>query len=414
MSGSPTRPRRPLARAATLAALAALAPALLAGCRTAAVASRNLDATLSSTDSFRYQGPTTSVLGDLMDRTIGIFRSLTRQGRPEPDQNLIPNPTEFAQENLIRLADASIAGSTWRLNEQVRQLTRYGATAPSQLVRERALLELPVHAERLGVTAVTPPPTESAANASQLLESIDGLVDAARGMLDSGEPSDTELLDFEAAVDLLRRTDVDIEGGSRMLRAIGPFLRIEGLPARAEDALARLSFDVQARLVSEALYRGLRDPSAVARSGAYVACLEVFGEDFAIAALFSLVSPDIPPGDERESLARFDLPLAPAVFTDVHLATLAHFEAHGLPARATPSTSIEAVELRWALFQALGVLATYGHLYPDRTRLAAMRALGTVSGGELSTLRQEEWAVWFRARAEQLSADVERLRADQP
>jgi len=414
MTGPERWPRRPGRRFATVLLLALTAPGPLTGCRTAAVASRNLDATLSSTDTFRYQGPTISVFGDLVDRTLGSLRTITRQGRPEPKMRAIPNPTKTAQRNLMRLADAKIAGSVWRRNEQVRQFARYAATAPSQLARERALLELPPHAVRLAVTEPTPPPTESAANANQLLASIDGLVDAARGMLDSGSPTETELLDFEAAVDLLARTDLDIEGGTRLLRAVGPFLSIRGLPARAEDALARLSEDVQARLVSEALYRGLRDPSAVARAGAYQACLEVFGEDFAIAALFSLVSRDARPGWFDERFGRFDLPLAPAIFTEVHLTTLAHFEARGLPADATSPSSLRSIELRGAIFEALALLATQGILYPDRTRLAAMRALGSVSGGELRTLREEEWAAWFRARSEELSAEAARLRADQP
>lgn len=409
------RPERAVrASLPALLLLVALTPGLLTGCRTAAVASRNLDATLSSTDTFRYQGPTISVWGDLLDRTLGSLRGITRQGRPEPKMKAIPNPTRTAQRNLMRLADAKIAGSVWRRNEQVRQFARYAATAPSQLARERALLELPPHVERLGVTAPTPPPNGSAANANQLLVSIDGLVDAARGLLDSDAPTETELLDFEAAVDLLARTDLDIEGGTRLLRAIGPFLRIEGLPERAEEALIGLSRDVQARLVAEALHRGLRDPSAVARAGAYRACLEVFGEDFAVAALFSLVSRDARPSWFDERYGRFDLPLVPAIFSEVHLATLAHFEANGLPGAATSSASLEPVELRWAIFTALGFLATYRDLYPDRTRLAAMRALGSVSGGELRTLREEEWAAWFRARSEELSSEAERLRADQP
>ena len=45
------------------------------------------------------------------------------------------------------------------------------------------------------------------------------------------------------------------------------------------------------------------------------------------------------------------------------------------------------------------------------TRFAAMDALATVSGGELSTLREEEWATWFNQTADELEQRIRALEA---
>ncbi|MEL6904955.1 MAG: hypothetical protein AAFP22_06090, partial [Planctomycetota bacterium] len=274
-------------RAAALCA----ALGLLAGCRTTRVAVQNLDAVLSSTDGFRYQGRTTTPLRDLVESGLGVI-ALPFGGR-EDDDGLqpIPNPTKLSVDELIRLADSTQGGRAWRENESVRVFARFAVGAPAQLARERALLELVPHARRLGIDAL-PPLDEDAvsANAPELLEALDGLVDAARARLsESGAATGTQKADFDAAVGVLERAELDVAGGTRLLRALGPFLRASRLPADARERLEELSTAVQQRLVARALRRGLSDRSALARAAAYRASIELFGDAFAVEAVFACV-----------------------------------------------------------------------------------------------------------------------------
>ena len=125
---------------------------LLGACRTTTVATQNLDAVLSSTDSFRYNAATTGVWEDLFSNSLASLKSLTRGKPPAPKERGVPNPSRVALANLLRLADSDEGPEAWRHNEQVRTFARYATSAPSQLCRERAVLSLVPHAKRLGIT----------------------------------------------------------------------------------------------------------------------------------------------------------------------------------------------------------------------------------------------------------------------
>ena len=394
------------------------ASSILMGCRTTAVATRNLDAVLSSSDNFRYQGDTTTPWKDFWAFGLGNV-SGGLLGRGEKDGlKPITNPTEFALENLVELAESGQGPAIWRENEQVRVLTRFARHGPSKLVRERALLELAGHAKRLGLDRSHAERADAVevlpANAPELIEALDGLVDAARRILGEGATaSETARLDFDAAVSLLEGTKLNIQGGSRLLRALGPFLRSVGLPDAAKDRLAELSLSVQKELVAEALHFGAYDPSSLARAGALQAGVEVFGEEYLIEATLALLPPGYVLEAVRARHQRFAIPPVPASFVEVHLAVSQALRDAGLPVAACKGTR-ESLELKGTLMSVLWRVSVSDVAFTDRSRHAMMRALAALSGGELETLRSEEWDVWFEARIESLALEIERVSGGAP
>ncbi len=393
-----------------------MASVCLAGCRTTTVATRNLDAVLSSSDTFRYQGDTTTPWKDFWSFGLGsVSGGLIGKGS-ETELSQISNPTGFAMGNLVALSESRQGPAIWRENEQVRVLTRFARYAPSQLVRERALLELGAQAQRLGLEESYYERQGDGealpANAPELIEALDGLVDAARQLIaERNDPSETAALDFGAAVDLLEGTKLDVQGGSRLLRALGPFLRNVGLPAASQDRLVALSTTVQADLVREALYFGAGDRSSVARAGAIRAGIEAFGEPFLIEATLALLPPGYVLEAVRQRRQRFGIPPIPASFMEVHLAIAETLREVGLPVDARRGTR-NSLELKGTLLSVLWRVAVSDVAFGDRSRHAMMRALGSLSGGELHTLRSEEWDAWFEGRIAELAKEIERVEGE--
>lgn len=394
------------ARFGTVAAVIVLA----AGCRTTSVATQNLDAVLGSNDTLRYQGDTTSLFNEVFAGTISRLTLGFAKASEEAALDPIKNPTRLGLENLLMLSRSRQGPRAWRENEQVRVMARYARFAPSQLLRERALIELGAHGKRLGVEAAFELP-ERSANAADLMVSLDGLVDATKALL-ANSSSETAKADFDAAVALLERADYDVQGGTRLLRAIGPFLRGVGLPGAQREALEGLSLDVQRRCVREALQFGLIDRSPVARAAAFHGGIEAFGEPFLVEATLALVPSAFSSPAIRERFNSFGIPSTPPNFTEVFLSVAAALQETGLPEAAQLET-VESKELERVLYSALHFVALNDLLFPERARNAAMRALGVMAGGELVTYREEEWDDWFKTRADQLGTEIQRLRAEE-
>lgn len=396
-------------RLAFIFLLALVAP--LAGCRTATVATQNLDAVLSSTDSFRYQGDTTTVWRDMFDLGFDTVRGLLSARAGGEDTRLIPNPTEFALANLIRLENSSQGPEAWLDNERVRTFTRYAVYAPSKLCRERATLALMTEAERLGLSEPYSP-EQNPANAAELIEAIDGLVDAMRVITERGSDGDggTARADFEAALAVIEQMELDVQGGARVLRALGAFLRASALPKEFRDSVAKLSEHLQGDLVTEALWSAQREPTPLVRAAAIRAGIEIYGDEFLIEALLSLTPPSALPASIRSAHNRFGLPFAPPTYDLVHTEICRALGESGLPVAAQRRT-VEGVELRGALVLSLVSISASTSVYTDRARYAAMDALSALSGGELKTYRFEEWSEWWRQVAPALEAEVKTLQA---
>ncbi|WP_145198233.1 hypothetical protein [Planctomycetes bacterium Poly30] len=319
----------------------------------------------------------------------------------------------MALQNLLDLATSKEGNEAWRDNEKVRTFARYATSAPSQLCRERAVLELVPHALRLKITEPYKEPP-AAANQEELRQALEGLVDATRRIVaERNGVSATASADFEAAIEVLEATRVNVAGGSRLLRAIAPFLKGSALRAGLPDAqrqrLEELSLKVQREIVTEALYAGLVDRTDVVRAAAMRANVAVYGEDFAIEALLSLVPRRNTADPVAEAYSRFGAPPVPVQFDMTYIAVCEAFERSGLPFAAKKPTSL-GVETRGTIFATLWQIAINDLNFGDRSRIAAMKALDAVSGAQLDTLRSEEWDTWFRGVAPALEEELRALK----
>ena len=382
---------------------------LLGACRTTTVATQNLDAVLSSTDSFRYNAATTGVWEDLFSNSLASLKSLTRGKPPAPKERGVPNPSRVALANLLRLADSDEGPEAWRHNEQVRTFARYATSAPSQLCRERAVLSLVPHAKRLGITEPYSP-LEEPANASELRQVLEGLVDATRRIVDEhADPSATAIADFNAALEVLNDTQLNVASGSRLLKAIAPFIKGGGLPATQREQLAELSLKVQGDLVREALFAGVVDRSDVVRSAGMKASISVYGEAFAVEALLALVPRENVADPVAEAFSKFSVPPVPIQYDNTLIAVCDSFAEAGLPFLAKKPTAL-GVETRGTLYAVLWQISINDLAFGNRPRHAAMRALHTMSGGQLESLRWEEWNDWFRGVAPALEEELSALK----
>ncbi len=382
---------------------------LLAGCRTTTVATQNLDAVLTSNDKFSYNAATSGVWGDLFQSSIGALKSLGGARTAAPKVQPVLNPSKVALTNLMDLATADEGPVAWRHNEQVRSFARYATSAPSQLCRERAVLELVSHAKRLGVTEPYTALDETA-NQSELRQVLEGLVDATRRIIaERGQVSETANADFDAAIAVLEGTQLNVASGSRLLRLIGPFFKGGGLPSEQRAQLEELSLQIQKDIAREGLYAGVVDRSDVVRAAGMTANIGVYGEDFAIEALLALVPRANVADPVAEAFNRFGVPPVPIEFDATIVAVCDAFARGGLPFAAKKPTSL-GVETRGTLFAVLWQISINDLAFSDRARNAAMRALNATSGAQLDTLRFEDWDTWFRGIAPALEEELQALK----
>ena len=389
--------------------IAVLIAASLAGCRGASVATQNLDVVLSSTDNFRYRGATTNRWKDLMVTGLNSVRSVVSAADRPQSLQTISNPTEFAFDNLLDLSASTQGPVAWRHNEQVRVVARFAVYAPSQLCRELALRQILSHAERLDLSEPFVPPNPPASPA-ELIEAVDGLTDALRAV-SRRRVTETARADFDAALTLSEELDVDVQGGARLLRALGPFLRGRSISGEFKAQVTELSEQVQRRMVAEALWSGARDRSFFVRATGLRVGMEVYGDAYRVEALLALSNSSAGLPWIQEEFSEFQLPPTPINADPVFVAVAQNYEAEGLPLAARRETK-QGLELRAALATTLLQIAIRDNLYGARAQHAAMGALSAMSGGELVSLRSEEWLSWGEEALDRLAEQAQALRDD--
>lgn len=394
---------------------------LLAGsCRTADVASANLDQLMGEDNSFRYSGNMQSGVDYLLRSVIDPSWFGEDSILNSDSVVAIENPTRLALDNLLALRKGSLALSGPFLEaERVRQFTRYAAFCPSALCRERAFLELAPHAARLQVPALASLDRGRAANAPELAEGLRGLRSVLVQLaLARDEVDYTTRRDFEAACALLGRFEYDIEGGRRLLRVIAAFGELPSLRKRDLEPLLALSLDVQRRVVALALVRGRYDPSGAVRAAAFRANYAAHGDAFLQEALLALVNPRRVDADGVLIVSeRFHLVPEIGNEPEPYEAVFELMREHGLP--GVSGTPADAIAARLAQLHTLMQVTHDFSTYPDRIRALAMSTLGEVSGADLHSLREEEWGAWWtqhritegvrlqRAEAAEVRAEVQ-------
>jgi hypothetical protein len=151
------------------------------------------------------------------------------------------------------------------------------------------------------------------------------------------------------------------------------------------------------------------DQTDVVRSAGMRSNIAVYGDDFAIEALLKLVPPRNVATPVAKAFARFNVPPVPVEFDMTFISICEAFELRGLPLAAKTPDSI-GVETRGTIFATFWQIAINDLMFSDQSRNAAMRALGSLSGAQLETLRSEEWDTWFRGVAPALEEELKALR----
>ena len=394
----------------------ALAPAVALGfgCRSGEQASRNLDTLMGSEERLAYvgnvQSPFEFLFGGLF-RKVGVTGENWFTGKASDP---IPDPTDAVVDNLLALAATGDGPRAWREAVEVRHFARYAAECPAALGRERALLELAVHGERLGLAGPYVAPAR-AANAEELRVRIASLVDAAAGLRARGAAA-TALADFSAACDVLAAAEVDLAGGRRALAALAPFLRGGALPSsEARARLVQVSESLQRRVVGEALARALQDPTPFVRAAAYRACLATYGEPFLVEAALCLgVRPTQPflPGGHGEPYTRFGLASEPPDVGEVRRVVCNALATGGLPEVARGEDA-RGLALRFGVYVTLLQVATRFDAFDSESRAQAMLTLEALSGAGLDSIREEAWDRWWRGVGPELEARFKAAAAEE-
>jgi len=370
--------RRQLARGA-----GALSLALLASCASLGASVDNLEALHPSEGRHAYLGTIQNHFSWTMRNAsamlLGRFGKEVQTVAAAPIED--PVETCVAELNMLAGLDGSHVptGST-----QVEWFARTAAYDPWCLSRETALVELARAGARLELPARAPDlklPTVTEAEASAALAA---LVAAAKPALE--QPSDEHRAGFVRECQRMAELPLDFASGLRVLHGVNVLLRA----ASARDArvapLQPLSLALQRRVLLQAVELALLDappefvaggsdpgwPNERVQAAAVRAAVALGGR----AKLGEILArnPFAGLGGERlvaalECVAALGLPDAPA-------------GERGPAQRALWAETIYATAME----------------HPDgRVRLAAMGALGTMSGRGLVTLQEVEWQRWWQA-----------------
>jgi len=391
--------------ALSIGGIALLLCATGAGCRSAAVASANLDALHGPDGRYKYKARQLTPMKAFMAQILLATGLSPEQVLEQQKESSIPNPARKTLAGLLILADGpdqESAPAGLRV-QRVRQFAYLSCEDPSALVRERALIELGPIAAQADLGAPMPLVAEPA-NAPELSEAIIGLAEVIKPMLRSSvSVTETQRVDLEAACGLLAEMGFDVDGAHRILAVTAAVL---GRPDADElfAPVAAFSAEVERSMIRQALARSLQDPVALTRAAAIEANWRAYGGDFLAEAMRA--TGGAPPAED--SVFKM-APVWPAD-EEVFLTVFRLVREHGLPAGA---------EDRAARLQQLFTLSTVAvdySLFSDRTRNGAMLALGTVSGSGFQSLRLEDWQIWWddhstREQAALRQLDTERAQA---
>lgn len=312
------------------------------------------------------QGDVTFVMRRLFSG-IGPGEGLdARRGEPKP----VRDPNRRCHENLLELA--TFTGADPLVSSlQVEWAARLAVQDPWVLSREAATLLLGRAGARLGLEWPPPAPSpEPPVGPERLGELLAGLVRAFREELAAGGGSGR----LAAACAELGSLEFELEGGRRALRTVRTLLAASGTRPQAAP-LRALSGDLQRHLVHLGLASALADPAPRVRAAALVARVEAAG-----------------PGTLGPLLERLEEQHADLVA----VTALRLVAEHGLP---PPGPGLEGE--RYAELRERWLAQLHYHAVQHRqgwVRVNAMRALGRATGGELVSLREEDWVHWWESR----------------
>ncbi len=379
-----------------LAGSAALLAALAGACSSVGARVHNLDE-LHTDDGYHRREV---VLMDAFEWNLreglgGLFQggALSLESK---DPSVIDDPLEECLANLCELDDTHDDGR-YELALKVEEFARLAVECPWLLSRERCALALGGLGLRLDLGRDPPPPlTGEPVGAEELGAALTVLLTAARPALENQRAGFDEGA-LTAACTRLDALAYDLGGARRALSFVALIAR--RLPK--DDArfakLRELERDLARVTVQRALVAALSDHSPFDRSGTDPGWDKARVRAAALSSLLRIHAP--------VALAEFLAKLGPRTEPELLLAILRAVAARGLPTEVPGIAPDEYA--RWRELWIEGLLGLAGG-YPDgRVRVAAMRALSVVSGGELASLREEDWLSWDMARRAAVQAPPE-------
>lgn len=363
-----------------LAAL--LAAGLLGGgCHFVGAKASNLDALHPNEGRHAFVAVQETDLGWASRTALSaLTRSLGREAIT-PSASAVEDPVESCQELLEQLSefdsDDFATGST-----QVEYFARAAVYDPWASSREIALRELGRAGVRLGLGRDPVDLRASEASEAQADEALAKLVAATRKWFESRTAEARRELDATCAE--VAALPLGMRDGLRILHGVNVLLRAAVLRDPRVEPLQPLSTALQRRLAAQAVARALIDAPPFPDGGSDPGWPNERVQAAAVRAAVRF-------GGERtlaELLGR--VPFS-SVSGERLVALLESVAALGLPTQEGAASALDRE--KWAT--QIYVTAVE---HPDgRVRLAAMKALGKLSGRGLVSLQELEWQSWWLA-----------------
>lgn len=262
---------------------------------------------------------------------------------------------------------------------QVSWFARLAVEDPWTLCRERSVLELGAHGQRLGLTMLELdglPEGVAASAAPDVANALAEVLEAARGARARGENGDLERGELEGACARLVALPLDLAGARRLLRGVSFLIGSEALHGESHGLLVDVSRHLQRICVARALVLAFLDPAGRVRAAALDASAVAVGP----AILGNLMRQVRFFPEEVERTRLYGL-----------------VAEHGLDAALALATEERGVDRAELLREQLLFLAREASnpRNSSRTRNAALVALGRLAPEGPGGLRYEEWVDWL-------------------
>jgi hypothetical protein len=367
---------------------AALAVLTLAGCNAAGMRVHNLGELHTDDGYHRYSAVQLSSWDWTLRQELGGLFSDGRVQLEKIPPKEIDDPNEACLEHLVELGRHTGEGGFAR-SQRIATYAEFVVQCPWKLSRERCAILLGREGRDLDLRGnPAPRATATPAGAEEVAGALSELVAAVRPLLERKDEHEVGALN--AACERLRGLDYDLDGARRTLLVAALLERRGGDDDERLQPLRELVLALQRLTVARALTTALADRQPFEREGSQPGWGDGRVRGAAVEGWVQAGGP--------LALAEFLQQLDPReeIEPDVLLAILVGVAREGLPDEI-PGASERDVALlreRW-----ISALMGFALDHPDgRLRVAAMHALSRISGGELASLREEEWLAWIEAR----------------
>lgn len=378
-----------MARALSPLVGAVLATLSLGACNATGMRVFNLGE-LHTDDGFhRYSAVQLSNWDWTLRKEMGGLFSKSQVHLEEIQPKEIDDPNDACLEHLVELGRHTGEGGYAR-SQRIATYAQYVVQCPWKLSRERCAILLGREGAAIDLSEHPAPPLpEAPAGPEQVADCVSALIAALRPQIE-GRDDEFRPEALAAACDALAELPLDLDGARRALQLVALLEQRTDPDAAACAPLRELVLRMQRLTVARALSQALTDRQPFERQGTNPGWGDARVRGAAVQAWVQ--------AGGSLALAEFLQQLDPRgeIEVDVLLAILRSVASQGLPSAIAGVAPEDVARLgeRWT-----DALMRFALDHPDgRVRVAAMRALSRLSGGELRSLREEDWLAWIQAR----------------